>query len=68
MRRKYDSEGRIPDGESRRSRNRKSQTRQTEIRPKPTSHTDTSSDTHCLKQENLPLAFGDVSKYGLAFI
>lgn len=65
MRRKYDSEGRIPEGESRRSRNRKNQTRHTEIRPKPTSHTDTSSDTHCLRQDNVPLSYTD--EYGLEF-
>ncbi|KAK5647466.1 hypothetical protein RI129_002358 [Pyrocoelia pectoralis] len=65
MRRKYDADGRIPEGETRRSRNRKNPTRNIEIRPKPTSHTDTSLDNHCLRQESVPVSFGD--EYGVEF-
>uniref|UniRef100_A0A1Y1NMI0 Uncharacterized protein n=1 Tax=Photinus pyralis TaxID=7054 RepID=A0A1Y1NMI0_PHOPY len=65
MRRKYDADGRIPEGETRRSRNRKNLTRSIESRPKLTSHVDTSLDNHCLRQESIPVSFGD--EYGVEF-
>ncbi|KAF5307183.1 hypothetical protein FQR65_LT00699 [Abscondita terminalis] len=65
MRRKYDFEGRIPDGESRRNRSRKNQTRNTETRPKHIPQPDTSSDNHCLQQETFSVNFGD--EYGVEF-
>lgn len=65
MRRKYEADGR-PEGESRRNRSKKAPTRQsdTQVRYQQSqsqlAHLDI-SDTHCLKQENIPLPYSDVS-------
>lgn len=65
MRRKYEADGR-GEGEPRRNRNRKTQSRQSDTQVRyhqsqsQLAHLDT-SDTHCLKQDNVPLPYSDVS-------
>lgn len=63
MRRKYDSEGRIGDKESRRSRSRKGIVRHQSLDGRHYLHRDTSSDSHCLKQESVQMMFTDVSTF-----
>lgn len=65
MRRRYEADGR-PEGEPRRNRSRKAPARQSDTQVRyqhaqsQLAHLDT-SDTHCLKQENVPLPYSDVS-------
>lgn len=61
MRRKYDSEGRIPDSDVRR-RSRKN-TRQRDPITKASLHTETSSDIQCLRQDTLPVTYTDVCAF-----
>lgn len=65
MRRKYESDSRS-EGESRRSRSRKTHSRQNEQSRYHQAQNQflhlESPDTHCLKQENIPPPYSDVSK------